>query len=507
MPTVHSVVSEASDHIYLPMITQVAHHIVNSLNLPKSIQDNIHIDTGWTTTKGTRDHHSFRVRGNMFRVLATMQPSQSPVFDYQTFNHAAGHTFYPGQLDMAYIPVLRDTGAEITLHEVPMPCSFSLECSFWISDRNLAYDINKRLNLRFSTGIAHYLSTVYDYPVPKDIISALFALFKHRKFDVNDPVFKQMVANKDSITFAKWLDKLSLADFVLASSRTGKRKELVINKTIDNTLMTIDFEGNKPDEDRVHSTPNGYHTTFTCKFQFAEITALILQYPVIVDNTLLPSTMIPQPRNNDTPIRSIEPRYGNPMLNDAYQELSGNKVMQEPVQCPFYDDWRVPDNELWRRSYRPFFISIYTAEHEKAVTTINLDDILYEDSKLHEIVRYILKKQGVESFRGDCIFNISSYIRNRMQVHTDMTLDENLLLTIKAKDIHPQRHLVISEISNYRFLNPKWWDLINQFPDFFKPKTKPGGNNIGVDDATHRAFRIFRYNIIPRNTGIREPKS
>lgn len=507
MPTVHSIVSEASDHIHLPMVTQVAHHIVNSLNLPAYIKDNIHIETGWTITKGTRDNHTFRVRGNTFKVVATLQSSQTPVFDYQTFNHAGGHTFYPGQLDMAFNPAFRDPVSEITVHEVPMPCSFVLECSFWLSDRNIAYDINKRLHLRFYTGIAHALSMSYDYPVPKDIISALFALFKHRKFDQTDPIFKDLSTSKDPITFAKWLDKLSIVNFVLASSRTGKRKELVINKSIDNALMTIDFEGAKPEEDIVHVTPNGYRLSFTCKFQFAEIVALILQYPCIVDNTLLPDTMIPKVRSNDTPIRSMDVAYSNPMLNDAYHELSGNKIVPEAVQCPFYDDWRVPETELWKRSYRPFLISIYTAEPDKAVTTINLADVLYDNSKLHEIVQYILKKQGQESFRDDCIFNITSYIRKRRQISTDMKLDDNLLLTIKAKDIHPQRHLVLSEISDYRFLNPKWWDLLKEFPDFFDYKKKPGGNYTGVDDAANRPFRILRYCIIPRNTGIREQKS
>ena len=39
MPVVHSVVSEANTHIHLPMITQVAHHLVNSLNLPQYIKE------------------------------------------------------------------------------------------------------------------------------------------------------------------------------------------------------------------------------------------------------------------------------------------------------------------------------------------------------------------------------------------------------------------------------------------------------------------------------------
>lgn len=507
MPVVHSVVSEANTHIHLPMITQVAHHLVNSLNLPQYIKNDIHIETGWTSTKGTRDDHSLRIRGNMFRVMATQASPHAPVFDYQTFNHVGGHTFYPGQLDIAYNPILRDPYSEVSLHEVPLPCSFTLDCTFWMIDRNLAYDIIKRLALRFSNGVVHSLSMVYDYPVPKDIISMLFGLFKFRKFSETDDRFGEIIRAKKELTFADWLDKTSIVNFVMAKSRARNTSELVINKHIDNALLSVEFEGGKPEEDKNMTVANTYQTNFTCRFQFAEAAALILKYPCIVDNTIVPANMIPQPRANDTPIRSMKPAFQNPMLDDAFNELRAVKDVDEPVVCPYYDDWIVPENELWHRSYRPFFISIYTIEPEKLNTTIDLSGVLYEDSKLHDIVQYILKAQGNESFRDDCIFNISAYLRDRRQLNSEMSLSPELMLTLKAQNIHPQRHLVISEITDYRYLNPKWWKYIEQFPDYFKPHTKPGGNNSGDNNGTNRAFRIFNYALIPRNTGIREQKS
>lgn len=502
MPIVHSVVSESNDHVYLPVITQMAHSLVNTLNLKQYIQENIHIETGWTTTKGTRDNHKFRVRDHMFKVNATMQPYHTPAFEHQTFPFAGGHGIYPHMLDNAYIPILKDPVSRISLHEVPMPCSFNLECQFWTNDRNLAYDFNKRLNLRYFTGIAHTCSMIYDYPVPKDIISALFALYKYRKFDERDKVF-----GKQEVSFATWLDRLSITDFVLATSRNGKRKELVINKSLDNIIYTVDHDGSQPSEDKSNTAPTGYSVNFSCKIQFTEVIALILKYPCMIDNTLLPETMIPIHRNHDTPIRSMVPRYGNPVMDAAYRALSGNPITHDAIKCPFYDDWVVPESNLARRSYRPFFICLYSVEEGKDTTSIDLNGTLYEDSQLHEVVKYILKEQGTESFKDDVIFNISSYIDDRPQISKELMLDPDLKLYIRAGNIHPNRHLVISEISNYAFLNPKWKYLLDKFKDYFDVGRQPGGYNYTHGDnnnATHRAFRIFKYGLIPRNTGIRK---
>lgn len=505
MPIIHSVISEADTHVYLPAITQMAHHLVRSLNLTQYIQDNIHIETGWTTPKGTRANHSFRSRTNFFRVIASQNPIHNAAFEFLNFTHTGGNTFYPGQLDVAYNPLLRDPIAEITLHEVPLPCSFNLECSFWMISRNIAYEIHKRLMLHYSNEVAHTTSITYDYPVPKDIISMLYGLFKHRRFDLNDPQLGKTLQDTGNVTFANWLDKKSVARFVTTMSRTKKYKELVISKWIDNALYTVDFDTGKPDENKVGGVPETYNVTFNVKFQFEEASAHILKYPCIVDNTLLPASMIPQVRANDTPIRSIQPRYANPMLDDAFQMIRKWNNQEEAIQCPFYDDWKNPWNNLSARSYQPFLISLYTAETESKLASIDLDGVIFGDTKLHDIVKFVLKEQKDESFKDDCIFNISSYLRNKLQASSDMRLSPELVLTIKAGDIHPQRHLVISEITDMRFLNPKWWWIIEKFPDFFKPKDQikswidndltpgSGGNN-----GSNRSFRILNACIIPR---------
>lgn len=507
MPIIHSVISEADIHVYLPTITQMAHHLVRSLNLTQYINDNIHIETGWTTPQGTRMNHSFRTRVNFFRVIASQNPIHNAAFEYLNFTHTGGHTFYPGQLDMAYNPLLRDPVAEISLHEVPLPCSFNLECSFWMISRNIAYEIHKRLMLHYSNEVVHSVSLNYDYPVPKDIVSMLLGLFKHRKFDLNDPQLGLTLQKNKQVTFANWLDKKSIAQFVTTMSRTTKHKELVISKYIDNAIYSVEFDTGKPDESKVGNVPETYNVSFNVKFQFEEASAHILKYPCIVDNTLLPASMIPQVRANDTPIRSTRPKYANPMLNDGFQMISKWNHQREEVQCPFYDDWKTPHTALSARSYQPFLVSLYTAEPSRNLAVIDLDDIIYGDTKLHDIVKYVLKLQGEESFRNDCIFNISSYLRNKMQATSDIKLSPELVLTIKAGDIHPQRHLVISEITDLRFLNPKWWEVIKQFPDFFIPgdQIKPWednnlGPNGGGNNGTNRSFRILNTCIIPRRS-------
>ena len=511
MPIVHSVVPEADSHVYMPVLQQVAHHLVNSINIQEYIKNNILIETGWTTPKGTRKNHAFFTRTNTLKITAEQSSFMSPVFEMQSFEFAPGYrNNYAEVAKTHYYPLIEDNTAEIYLWESKLPASFTLNCSLWFNSRNVAYETIKRMFYRFTQGEIYTLSVAYDYPVPKDIISALFNLYKLRKFDIYDwqfaEFFKDTEERTKELSFRDWLSVTARVRFVTTKHRARADKELCINKIIDNALIQVDMDQGKPEEIKVNNVPEVYSIPFTVKIQFEESSAVVLKYPVIIDSTQLSTQFIPHVRHNDTPIASQWPRYSNLLWNGTYHIHSA--VHQFPsgaIRIPYYDDWKVPWNHLFSKSYRPFFISLFSADVDKDVLQLDLKDVLYEDIRLKEFVLQTLKEQGNDTFRSDVFFNITSYSREAIQATTDISLSDDLVLTIKAKDIHPQRHLVFYELTDFRYLNPKYWEYFkNHLKEFgFDPDNSNDKQYInaitgGGSHGTVRAYRIFNSKLIPR---------
>lgn len=509
MPLVHSVVSEADSHIYLPVLKQVAHHLVQSLNIGQYIKDDIYIDTGRTSAKSGRKNHTFFVRKNGLHIQAEQLPYGAPAFDFQSFAFSLGHGFHSSNRETHMYELFKDPVSEITLHESILPTSFNLQCTLWLLSRNIADETLKKIMLRFATGHPYNLSLNYDYPVPKDITSAMVELHKHRKFDVHDPVFGSTFAANQKVTFADWLDKGSRANFVTMMNRTNTNRELCISKVLDNPLIQVNCEVGKPTEEKQNKSIEHYSIPLVVQVQFEEPAAIVMKYPCVVDSIELGEHLIPTIRRNDSPIQSTIPRSNNDLINENFQNLSAVRVGPDGIiQYPYYDDWVVPWNHLFRRSYRPFFISGYLAETDTPQLKLNLSEPLADEVILHPIVLEVLKAQGNESFKDDCIFNISSYMRNSVQIRTEMDLDAALNLIVSARDIHPQRHLVISEITDLRYLNPKWYEWYEKYPGYFKGDQQLPGyttdpKNNGENDATNYPKRIFRACLIPRRPNKR----
>ena len=491
MPILHSVIPETETHIILPVGKQVAHYLVNSLGLSKQIKDNIFVDTGWTTTKGTRDNHRFRIRSNSLQMKVSLRPIGNQKWEYHndTFN-----TGFHGQsiLNIAanYPKVVEDPDANLTMYEMFLPCTLDCECKFWFVDRNLAYELLDKLQHRYTSNTVTTLHINYDYPLSKDMLSMLYNLYLFRDIKYKDVDKK--------ISFNEYFNMIARQKFDVVKARAANHKEIVIEKNIINALLSFEHENDKPQENKQRKSTEYYEISLNTSIQFQRASELVLHYPIIIDNQLLPERLIPIPRNNDQPIQSIADAT-HPL---PYFELLHRKIhrkMYEPIRFPFYDtDWLPPYDHLRKHSYFPFFISAYLLDLDEEYTKIPLLD-LQDDYKLHPVVLDVIKEQGYETFHPDAIFNISLYMDDYIEARDKYFINENLEVCIKAKDIHPVRRIIISEISDKKQMNPKWWYLIKKHEWFFGIKQLYWRD----DYVAHQALRIFRNTLIPRDPETR----
>lgn len=476
MPTVHSIIPETETHILLPVANQVAHYIIDSLGLSQHINNDIFIDTGWTTVKGTQDNHKFRIRKNSLQMKATLRSIAQQKWEYQNSHFSTGYGIPHYSIVTQYPKLVDDPAANIVAYEMFLPCTLVCECNFWFTNRNLAYELLDKLQHRYTPGTTLTISLNYDFPLPKDILSLLYSLYKHRRFGTERP-------------FSEYFSLIACQRFDVVERRAQGARELVIEKNLIDSLITFEHEVDRPTENKNKKTTEFYDVPLTVTVQFQRSSEIILKYPCVVDNTLIPSVLIPNPgRNHDLPIASARGHHPVPYIDRTYRFL--HPTRRDPIRFPFYDDWLPPYNHLRQRTYHPFFISMYLID-ETDKTVIDLRQ-LQDGYSLHPVVLEILKLQGKESFQADVIFNVALYLNDSFEDSSKLEFTDDLKIVVDAKSIYQQRRLVISEISDYGYLNPKWWELIKEYPDFFYP------NTIGEHRYVDWPIRIFWNTIVTR---------
>lgn len=512
MPRVYSPVSEIDTHIVLPVATQITHKIVNELHYQYILGDRIYIDTGWTATMNHRINHVFINRQNLLKVtVETLHPSNM-TWDFTSFRYPTGHMIQTPHIQDIFPDLLVDKQGRITLKEMILPMCINLNGTMMFKNRDQAYEFQSLMYRRFSPGMVFTEVISYDYPIPNDILAMIYSLYKLRKFD------------RQPLKFKEWMDICSSKMCNFDINRTATSSELVVKKVLINPLVTINHTEDKPVENKRNKAVTQYDCNFTVNIQFQRPDMLTLEYPCVIDNELVPSNMIVTPKE-DNPIESLDAPYPLKILEAQMRQTSVKGVEPYCIQCPYYDTWQTPYTPLRARSYKPMFIAMFLLEElpEEEKTeenknnkyrdkiVIDLDNDLGDGYELHPKVKKMLKIQKHESFFRDCVFNISVFVDDHIVGFENLQIDENLKVTIPvSQDIHKERRIVISEISDLRYLNDKWYPYIKGDDFFIVDKETDIHDKIfdnddwtdrygGTENATYSALRRFKNTIFTRN--------
>lgn len=510
MPLVYSAISEQTDHIYDVITKQIAHKILRDINPLTPIEDKIYIDTGYSSPQSTTDGDNNSIlRNNKLIVKATPNTNPSSLkWDNITGQHVTGQYINSRTLHNQFKMLFADKASGIFVREMNIPTSINLEFELELVSRDQAYEVPAQLFRRYATGQVFTETVTYDYPIPNDILTLLFSLYKMRRLATPK-------------TFREYIDICSNDKFTYNVSRAENRNiELVVPKTMIDTLCTLEYNEDKPEEIKVNRSANAYQIKFTVTLQFERADMLMMQYPCVVDNQLLPSNMIPLPKT--THIESLGGPHPTKVFNDMAEQYSMVRVSE--VRMPYYDDWLMPGSIAQKRSYKEFLTAIFLVDEEdpEKVTTLPLGEDLGDGDELHPIVKKILKLQGNESFQTDCIFHIDVFWGDRIIEPNLLSLDENLVLKVPCKDINQTHRIVLSEITDLRYLNPKWLPyLISDCPyyvlcpvigDLIKKGLleirdgnliDPKKNIFGGTDDSYWPFRVLRADIIAKHQAER----
>ncbi|ANH51767.1 hypothetical protein MORTIMER_311 [Erwinia phage vB_EamM_Mortimer] len=262
--------------------------------------------------------------------------------------------------------------------------------------------------------VQDYIHTLdYHYNIPDGMLVMLSEFWKLRE--------AQAPYNQN---FGEWLSSCMAPYQTVTTNQAGKQAQLSFAESLDNVQGWWDFDV-VPYPVR-ENTRGNWQVTFDYKVEFDKVIELVMNYPIIIHNQMLPPEMIPQPR---LPSYRNKVYQKNAMMYRAeavQQEVEpANYSLRDYLCYPVYDDW-IPEY------IPPYQIVQYTAQ------------LAVDPADLRLVVN--LKELGDYEFTGAALEYLR-YVKNRAFVNTrsviqlkvyeeDVLIDSEKLTLDSNLDVH-----------------------------------------------------------------------
>lgn len=456
MPVLTRAIEELPTHIFMPVAQQLAHRVLASMEYSEAIGDSIYIDTDWSTHYRTTDidgNVNVGQQGLRVNLNVRMNP-MSQKFDCYTFKHTVSGGIGQRALNSTK-PIFLDINNYVRLIEHVGPVTLELNCELTIVSSDLAFRTPLQIfNGHENGSIFNFVDLVFDYPIPKPIVSVLYGIWE----------MDRTYGKPAGIPFIKYLKENSENGIQVAKNRDMDTFELVIPSFNLKSLCVLEYSDDSPQGMMENKLPIGFNIPFVLTAQFGMPTLNILNYPVVINNQLLPEKFIPIDNNqrfNRLPEMHME--Y-------AFEHYRREYAPSFPrcVQLPHYDDWVPPDTAGFRNyCQKPMVIAHLLMDETKDITEVNLDTDFEGSLTLSPLVKEFLYQQGRESMEYDTLFSVSLFREDKcLTPISDFDFNENLILTVKPINLHSRYRMVICVAGDLSKINKKWWDLIGKYYPF-----------------------------------------
>lgn len=512
MPTLDIPVKEFPRHVLVPIVRQYTHKLIKDFNLENVIKDNIFYKYGFSATSKTKDRHkNINLKTN--RVDVEVDVNMNPdnlKWDMTNFYFNPGYGFTRDQLAMSREMFIDpDIECAVYLHEVP--CNVTLNITFTLLSRTTAFTMQSaHYELHGGENTFYLGDFMYDIPVNNEVLKRLHGIFKMRRFDPK------------KINFANYLKVGSKNAISLRINRTNTDHEFIFRQNKLQILEDVELSGDKPQENNDNEGTISFSVGFTYTIQFSRPAFYTMMYPITIMNQMVPIQHLPITQEIRDNIRNTQ--FVESQL-EKIAFLYWENVYRGYDHCfvsPFYEDWREP-SETWAKGYsqRPFWIITFTLDEDEngnilPETVINLKENIVDKYKFHPIVQEIIGIQGCESYEYDCLYNISIFKNNKAYYFKDPILDwqtDEISAVIKATDRSGRYHIVISEMMDLNYLNPKWYFLVERYGDFLKGRV--GNTDLssfqrdynGIGDGNYGNYistRVLYADLIPLKEGYQQ---
>jgi len=444
MLTLINTVPEANIHIYLPCARQVLQRIVNETGFADKIEDNIFI-TAETMVQGSPTDKNRNPALPHDRLEARLIPIVNPVnnkwdagqsvtlmdnlilskrgdkaYDRLPFNPHANTAKYP---------IFWDADSGVSLVEDTIPCAFTLECTWRITEMVNATELMSRILSVYTNGeMIADLELVYDYPLSQATLQTMLGLARMR--GVPDRQFVAYLMEKSNRL-------ISLNSY---REMTGE-KELVVNRNHCRTIFQIEMGQEGPTNAGEYDDVN-----MTITVAFARANQTILSYPLSIMNRPVPRSLVPLHEENR--FKASLPSQWKDKATDAYwHHLYPDNKGFVPYQYPWWDDFTLPQiSKAYKSGYTMFCSALVTLDditNPKGVTKINIADGI-ASCKINPEVLEKYRALGEKALQYEDEYAIGVFADD-LQVDISMLEFDGSTITIKNRRIDRTYRLVLSK--------------------------------------------------------------
>jgi|BioPla2DNA2_1021312.scaffolds.fasta_scaffold11148_3 hypothetical protein len=342
---------EIITHMHYPVASEVVRFMIRELGLTDYMDNNVYINSVFHGQSRSYDKDR-RPRLDRQGFMATMRLHTNPANSkWEALTAGQAMDARVVRKDAFHVvPLLQDKPNLITVAERYLPCGIELECRMIFLDKTTAFDAMTRM---YSTiGNNNFVVPInlrYNYRIPMTMVRLLWHL--------------AYLTGVKKEGFVDWLIEKSNGKIsrLVGKSKRSKAMELVVDKDHFEAYITTEYSSDEPEIQGAGTSADRIIVPFTAYIQFARTNMLCAEYPIVVNNRVVPESMVTTPRDGRfTPFVKLT-KYGYKDLDGMLQ--AAKMLFKNPVRNPWYDTWQVPYDSAYRfYNSIPFFIGVFTLD-------------------------------------------------------------------------------------------------------------------------------------------------
>jgi hypothetical protein len=422
-------IPEMINHVFEPIANQVTRTILKQIGADELFERTISITSDHGAPAQFEDKNNNPILQAMNRVDCVFKPN----LDITTNKWEVPHDRLTQKVEYGRnAPILFDPDSGVVIHEIMSQTTVNFDITITVTNKTLAFSILEKCFLMLDDDNPISLfELVYDYPLPMDMLCVLYDVFKLKGIPPE--------------LFVRAIQQYSANIIGVSQNTTSGKREIVVHKFVKETLAQIGIGIEEPTPVKVGQRTMVYQIPINVALQFNRPQLTIIQYPIIVNNQLIPERIIVA----DPAAESIYTPSYSPYLNEAkYQYMLEGQI--DTIRCikmPWYDPWRPCfKTPMVLFGYQPILVVAVTLEVDEhgvptGETNIDLADL--GDITLVDDVIDSITLSG-----GKCLYftekyNVAVYV-NEFQAEQEMLTLAGTVLTLPHTELNKVYRLIIS---------------------------------------------------------------
>jgi hypothetical protein len=433
-------------HIIEPIADQSLRFVIGRLGLSGLMEEIQIVSDFREVSKATDDNKNAKLID--YRVRAKLNPSVNPNNNkwdgYKTAIDLGNGNAIVRQEDVTRkkrpwtgndftgrdYSIFHDENLFVDITEWNVGSTLSMEVKMDFHDLTPAQDALSAIFATFTNGdMVGYVPIQYDYPIPEDIQLVLKKIYWMSDME------------KTNEAYADWLNKKSIGFLSWNTNRNNINvRELVGLKNNTQALFLIECSQDQPEVGN-----NRFTVNFNLTVQYSRTNRLIMDYPIIINNKLLPFDYVPCTKEERQMNRGPFMWQNSAVNLYWHQQYKNDNPI--PAMYPWWDKWELPYHSIIaKKGFRPIFIAAITlddVDDPKGSTILDLKEGLPGYTLRDDLLQMLAtSKERALHFAGTYI-NVAVFAHD-YQVNPNLVKFDGRYLKLLSRQKESIYRLVIS---------------------------------------------------------------